>query len=305
MPARRSRTENWRESLQQLQERNGALEISLPTEDSEAEAAAQGQEDHSARKNLVWRVRIFDIRAGEIIVEQPLVMRKHIALEPGVELVGVIAIGPNRWMFRTRNLGSALVPLNGDRDIPAMRLAVPEHVERCQRRNFYRVNTVGLVLPPCDCHPLHDPTSVGPAQAANRAAILEALATPDQPNVVARIGPGADRVLLPDVGPSFRATLMNLGGGGVGLLVEPEHVAELGRHKLFWVRINLGPDLAAPLGVVARLAHTHLDTTKRAYAGMAFDFSADRQHEQFVVNQILRYVANLQREQLRRQADAV
>lgn len=301
MPARRSRTENWRESLLQLQERNGALEVSVPTAESE------DPNDPSVRKNLVWRVRILDVRKDEIWVEQPVVLRKHIALEAGVELIGVIAIGPNRWMFRTKNLGLGVFPLNGERDIPAMRLEAPEAVERCQRRNFYRAPTAGIALPPCECFPLLDPTSVVAAQAANRADILERQgAAPDgAPPVVAKIGPGgADKLLLPEVGPAFPAMLVNLGGGGVGLLVEPEHAAALNRHKLFWTRIDLGPDIGAPLCAVARLAHTHIDTSKRAYAGMAFDFSADPRHEQFVVGQILRYVAHLQRDQLRRQAKA-
>lgn len=302
MPARRSRTEHWRESLQQLQERNGALEISVPTPESDANI--DPADETLARKNLVWRVRIFAIREDEIIVEQPVVLRKHIALEPGLELVGVIAIGPNRWMFRTKNLGLAMFPLNGDRDVPALRLMAPDSVERCQRRNFYRAPTAGLVLPPCECFPLLDPTSVVPAQAANRQDILDRQAAGAEgvPAVVGRIGPGGDKMLLPDVGPGFPATLVNLGGGGVGLMVEPEQASALGRHKLFWVRIDLGADLGAPLCAVARLAHTHIDTSKRAYAGMAFDFSADPRHEQFVVNQILKYVAQLQRDQLRRQA---
>ncbi len=306
MPARRSRTENWRESLLQLQERNGALEISVGGPDAEA------ADDPSVRKNLVWRVRILQIRENEILVEQPVVLRKHIAIDPGVELVGVIAIGPNRWMFKTKNLGLAMFPLNGSHDVPALRLEAPTTVERCQRRNFYRVPTVGLVLPPCECFPLLDPASVVPAQAANRAEILErqnaADAAGHAPAVVARIGPGArpggDAMLVPEVGPPFPATLVNLGGGGVGLLIEPEHATSINRYKLFWTRIDLGEELGAPLCAVAKLAHLHLDTSKRTYAGMAFDFSADPRHEQFVVSQILRYVAHLQRDQLRRQASA-
>ncbi len=316
MPARRSRTEHWRESLQQLHERNGAIEISLPGDqerfrdaggspEGPAPAGDVSEVSNLTTKNLVWRVRILQLTNDAIIVEQPMVLRQRIDLEPGIELVGVIAMGPNRWMFRTRNLGRASVRAAGMNELPAIRLALPDRVERCQRRSFYRISTVGLLMPRTECYPLLDPHSVVAAEAANRADILDRIA--GVAPIAGRITPaGADTpaFMLPEVGPGCGSTLVNIGGGGAGLLVDPLDASIFDRHKIFWLRVNLTPQVPAPLGITARVVHTHLDTTQRTYAGMAFDFSFNRSHEQFVVNQLCRYVADVQRDQLRRQSAA-
>lgn len=318
MPARRSRTEHWRESLQQLQERNGAIEISLPGpagEDAlrqpeqssmagQNDAAPDGSDSDAAdglTKNLIWRVRVLQLFEDVLIVETPTVMRQRIDLEPGIALVGVISIGPNRWMFETVNLGATTVRLAGGREAHAIRLRMPDKVERCQRRSFYRISTVGLSLPRVECFPLLDAESAVPAETANRALILERQSSPALAGRITAAGE-AQSFLLPEVGPSFPATLVNVGGGGVGLLVEPHHSGPVNSSKQLWLRITLTPHIPAPLCVTARVVHTHLDTTHRVYAGVSFDFSMNKPHEQFVVSQICRYVAELQREQLRRQS---
>lgn len=310
MPARRSRTEHWRESLQQLVERNGAIEIALRGPDNpllQPEPAPGGGDGHDAdpnlSKSLIWRVRVLQVTGGEIIVETPMVLRQRIDLDPGVELVGVIAIGPNRWMFETRNIGATQIRLAGGREARGIRLEMPDRVERCQRRSFYRIATVGLNLPHVECFPLLDPASAVAAEAANRALILEREAGAEIA-VAGRItAPGeAVSFLLPEVGPSFAASLVNIGGGGVGLVVETDQAGSLNASKTLWLKVHLTPQIPLPLCVTARVVHTHLDSMQRTYAGVSFDFSLDRPHEQFVVSQICRYVADLQRDQLRRQA---
>ncbi len=311
MPARRSRTEHWRESLQSLVERNGAIEIALrgpenpllQPEPAGGTEGAEGEADDAVSKNLIWRVRVLQILGDTIVVETPMVLRQRIDLDPGVELVGVIAIGPNRWMFETRNLGPAQVRLAGGREAQGLRLEMPERVERCQRRSFYRISTVGLNLPRVECFPLLDPATAVAAQAANRAMILEREAGSDVPIAGRITAPGeAVSFLLPEVGPSFPSTLVNIGGGGVGLVVEGEHSGSINSSKVLWLRVHLTPQVPLPLCVTARVVHTHLDSMQRVYAGVSFDFSLDKAHEQFVVSQICRYVADLQRDQLRRQA---
>lgn len=291
MPARRSRTEQWRETLSQIAERGGAIEIALATPEGESN---DYDADHSARKNLIWRVRVLALTSGEIIVEEPVVLRQRIHVAPGVELIGVIAVGPNRWMFRTTNLGQTTAPLGGGIQTGALRLAMPTLVERCQRRAFYRVSTVDMNLPAVVCAPLLDPSSAVAAETAIRAAVDDM-----SPGVIARIAPESP-IMNPEIGPSFHATLVNIGGGGVGLLVEQQDASGLDRHRNFWLRIDLTPHMTTPLGVCTRLAHTHIDVSKRTYAGMSFEFGHNAAYEKFVIEQVCRYVAEVQREQLRR-----
>ncbi|MEC9374426.1 MAG: hypothetical protein VYC34_11310, partial [Planctomycetota bacterium] len=168
MPANRSRTDNWRRSLRNIQERNGALEISLPRFFAGGNPDGADEETGS---NLIWRVRIIELSDEEIIVEQPSALGQTIPIEDKVELIGVIAVGQNRWMFKTVNLGRCKVQLNAQRETVCLRLRMPVHVERCQRRAFYRIATVGLVLPEVRVWPVLDPLTIPAAEAASRARV--------------------------------------------------------------------------------------------------------------------------------------
>jgi len=293
VPATRSRTENWRRSLQSLYERNGALEVTLPRYFGASSGEADGVAYEQPTKDLIWRVRIVRLNDAEIVVEEPSMLGQTIALEEGRELVAIIAIGQNRWMFRTTILRRGDVQLNHQRAVTGLVLRMPDHVERCQRRNFYRVSTVGLNLPEVEVFPLLDPASAVFAETRSRLAAIAS----EERGVVGRIG-------AEGVGPRLRGVLMNVGGGGVGLLIEPEERSAFESERLFWLRINLEPHLSTPLCVTARMRHTHIDSAQRLYAGMAFEFGLNPEHERFVVDQICRYVARVQREQLARQQES-
>lgn len=315
MPANRSRTERWRESLHQIYERGGGLEFSISRgeADTQAQTAATddlGQEpsetpecESSRPSDLVWRVRILELHDDEIIVENPVAMGQNIPVREGVELVGIIALGQNRWTFRTRVVGAKVVPVRHGPSIQAIKIEMPTTVERCVRRNFLRVGTANLNLPKVECFPLLDPTSVVPAEIANRALIHDLQAS----SITGRGGPtSADAILLPEVGPRFTGTLVNIGGGGVGLLIPRDEASRADRSRLLWLRIDLAPEIPAPIAVTARLVHTHIDSEQNLYAGVAFDFGFHTGHRPFVVEQITRYVNKVQagqfvqREQLRR-----
>lgn len=275
MPANRSRTERWRDCLDQVYERGGCLEISLES----------GGGDASAHANLVWRVRVLHITETEIVVEQPNALGQTIRFETNSRLIAVLAIGQNRWMFPTQVVGTLDVPQSASRAVSALRLAMPSSVERCQRRQFYRMSTAELRLPNVTCWPLLDPTSAVAAEIANRALITEMIRN-GSPATPTREEP----FVMPDVGPSFRATLVNVGGGGAGLLVPPSESTASARSRTLWVRIDLTPDVPAPLAMTAKIAHTHLDSAQNQYLGIAFDFSAHPEHRDFVVSQITRFV---------------
>ena len=302
MPATRSRTENWRGCLQNLYERGGALEITLPRYLPDGKLSGAEENEESQLRNLIWRVRIMNLRDDAIFVEEASVLGRKIQLDPGKEIIAIIAIGQNRWMFRTTIDAIEPVPVAGGRTMMCLRLAMPDKVERCQRRNFYRVPTVGLRLPEVELHPLLVVESAKSVEDAIRAIYAERRDNP----VAGRIGPdGVQReetetFPLPIVGPGTKTTLLNIGGGGVGLLAQPEDRSAFESERLFWLRIDLGHAHGAPIGIVARLRHTHYDSAQRLYAGMSFEFGHNPEHENFVVDEICRYVAGVQREQLAR-----
>jgi hypothetical protein len=281
VPAIRSRTERWRDCLRRVYERDGALEISVP------QSAANPGAD------LVWRVRLAGMCDDHLVIEQPSAAGQWIELEPGVALVAGIAIGQNRWMFHTR-----VLPRTRSHPPRTVRLAAPTTVERCQRRNFFRISTAELNLPRVECWALLDPASVIAAEVANRARIMDLLRS----GGASATDPGEDSIMLPEVGPKFTALLMNMGGGGAGLLIDKADAGALDRARLFWMRVNLTPIIPAPLGMTARLVHTHIDSSQSLYGGMAFEWAFNPPHRDFVIDQVMAYAAALQKRALLRSA---
>lgn len=276
MPANRSRTERWRDCLQDIAARNGAIEISIDR--GLVDQSQEGMVHH----DLVWRVRLLGISDTHLTIERPTALNASVELAPGTRLIAAMTIGQNRWMFKTqvqqRPVGS---PSFG------LALRMPDTVERCSRRSFYRVTTASVDLPPVEVWPLLDPTTVVAAEVANRAQINDL--THSRSASTSRI----EAPILPEVGPRFIGRLANLGGGGAGLLVEPEDASTLESSRIFWLRVDLRPELPAPLGLTARLAHSHAESTGRVYAGIAFEFGFHQGHRGFVVEQITSYVAKL------------
>jgi hypothetical protein len=276
----------WRRCLQQVQERGGALEIAVLRHYDRPEDAAGSR--------LVWRVRLLEVSTDEIVVEPPTTLGEVIRVETGIEFVAILALGQNRWMFTTSHLGPTEHSNGNGRAAPAMRLRMPDSVERCQRRNYYRMETTALVLPQAEVWPLLDPKSVLPAERANELQFEDdrnGVDTTDRP------APTEDDAIMPEVGPKFTATLLNIGGGGLGLRVAPEDAQSLARHKVFWLRFSM-PGLATPICATGKLAHTNVDSTQHTYAGLAFDFSFNPVHQRFVVEQICRFIEIQQQGQL-------
>lgn len=287
MPASRSRTNEWRRCLQQVFERGGAIEIAIARPESQCNEPLA----HVSGGDIVWRVRLLDISDDQIIVEQPTALGRPIDFDAGIDLVGAIAIGQNRWTFRTVHIG--LTELRGPRPVKAMRIQMPDHVERSIRRQM-RVETASLQLPQIDIWPLLDPKSVVVAERYNEVA-FEASMQGDPYHE-----PVDGEAMMPTVGPRFSATLMNLGGGGMGLRVEPEDAMYFSHHRVFWLRANLKPELEVPVCCTGKVVHTHIDSAMRTYAGMQFDFSFYPAHERCVAEQIRQYIMTQQ--DLQRQA---
>jgi hypothetical protein len=128
-----------------------------------------------------------------------------------------------------------------------------------------------------------------PAQRASEIAFRAAVAG-EKP-----MAPSDD--LLPTIGPGFGATLVNLGGGGLGILVEPADAAALSRHRLFWIRFTLGDVMPVPVCCAARVVHTHMDSSHRIYAGVSFDFDFNPAHQRVVAEQIVHAIERLTKAQ--------
>ena len=278
MPAARSRTNEWRRSLEELRDKGGALEVAIARDD------ARGHD-------LVWRLRILDVRDTGIVVENPGAFGRTLPLHVGTRLIAFIVIGQNRWEFRTavtEEIGPGKWP---DARGGATRLALPDHVERCLRRHA-RFDVGPLALPSVDVWPLLDPKSVVAAERANELAFAEV--EQGKP-----YSPAAEEAMLPTVGPRISCHLANVGGGGAGLVVDPAQAGALSRHRLFWLRIDLGDGCPVPIVTSGKLVHTHIDSSQRTYAGMSFDFAFNPAHQRTVAAQVERSIRTLEARQQR------
>lgn len=284
MPANRSRTENWRKSLEQICERGGGLEISVPS---------SSPDDHSA-PDLVWRVKLQSIGEHSMTVEAPTAAGRPVPLSAGLVLVAAMTIGQNRWMFTTTVSGAPAPGKPGP-----IELALPEKVERCSRREFFRVSMASVRPPVVVARPLSDLSLAVPAENALR----ERLAgwTPGHtPSPTAAPGPAPLSTYLPPgaAGPAFTAVMQNLGGGGLGLIVGHEHSSLAERTPYLWLEIDLRPRLPIPLGLVARRVHSHLDAGQHIYLGLCFEFAHNPGHQAFVTEMMCGVVDAVRREQL-------
>jgi hypothetical protein len=284
VPANRSRTENWYACLQQIAARGGALEFAFKREET------AGVEP----TDLLWRCRLLTVTPTELLVEPPAAVGRSFDLKPGTVLVGAMTIGQNRWLFETTVLGSREARLAGAPAGRALTMSMPDQVERCARRSFMRVSTTALNLPNVQCWPLLDPTSVVPAETANRLAILGRMNDPAfGPAPTPQESSLADSMLLPSVGPSFPAQLMNISGGGLGLLVSQAHRTACDRASYLWLRVDLTPEIPLPMALTVRRSHTHLDAAQNLYLGVAVDFTHHTAHQDFVSRLLASYVDRL------------
>ena len=279
MPAQRSRTTGWRRCLQQLVDHKGSLQIAL---------APNGPTGH----DFVWRAKLISVDDNEIFVEMPTAAGEPLPLEEGVQLLGIIAIGQNRWMFRTQCVGSCSYRAYG-KDGIGLKLQLPSTVERCQRRRDYRISTDTLALPTIASWPLLDPRSVVLPERMCQLRIERHFNGETTPEAM------QEEDCMPDVGPAFQATIVNIGGGGIGLQVPSGEASGIGRHRLHWLKFPLPGNDGPHLCVTAKLMHWHLEAGGTTYMGMMFDFSFNPSHKRFVTGQITRAVAIQQREQLR------
>ncbi|MCH2136874.1 MAG: hypothetical protein MK101_09880 [Phycisphaerales bacterium] len=276
MPAMRSRTAGWRRCLEQICDRRGSIELAIER--------AEG-----SGRDLLLRARLLKITPEGIEVEAPVALGERVLFEQGAGLVGVMAVGQNRWMFRTTCTGH----MPGPRGTTTLQLGAPMDVQRCQRRADYRIDTAVIDLPEVSIWPLLDPTTAVPIERLAGAAFLR--------EVDGREAEADDcTAALPATGPSCQATLVNLGGGGVGLSVPDSQAGLVGRHAMWWMRFELPPALRTPVACAARIAHSHVRSDRTIYLGMSFDFSANPQHRRTVSQQLLRALHGLQGEGQRR-----
>jgi len=283
MPAQRARTAGWRQCLQQICDRRGSIELAV--------RPPGGTSGESPRGDLLFRARLISIEQNTIHVETPVSLGQPVDFAEGLELIAIMAIGQNRWMFHTQCLGEGDTASPGG--LPGLKLAAPRAVERCQRRRDYRIDTANLQLPNVRLWPLLEPSSVIAAERLTAVDFQRELDGAEAPSELE-----ADPDLMPVLGPEYAGRIVNLGGGGLGLAVGTEDAGVIGRHAMWWLRFELPPSVQTPIRAAARVAHRHMRSDRSLYCGMCFDFAVNPSHRHVVARQIMRAIAGMQQRQM-------
>lgn len=273
MPAHRSRTMRWKDSLKKIRDRGGGLEFTLARDGSDIDG-----------HDLVWRVRLHSFDDTIMTIEHPGALGHSFPIEVGSPLIGVITVGQNRWMFRSKVVRVGGQPGAGKTLVVEM----PESVERCTRRAFGRTSIGEISLPKVEMWPLLNPTSATPVESASRVLIEQLRSDGSGTNERT-----AD-LMLPEVGPGTSGVLANIGGGGVGLILDPEQRSALTSAAVYWLAIDLRPSCPAPVMMAARMAHQHIDSGQSLHAGLAFDFDRSIDHQHFVLDEVDRFLRQTQ-----------
>ena len=72
MPASRSRTNEWKRSLQQVFDRGGAIEFAIARPDGPTET--DDPHEHATGTDLVWRVKVLRVTDEAMMVEAPMAL---------------------------------------------------------------------------------------------------------------------------------------------------------------------------------------------------------------------------------------
>lgn len=192
------------------------------------------------------RVRLLVRNDKGMVIDRPIGMAFLRHMEKGTRLNALVAEGADRWQFSSTILGAVTYRLNDATEVPAIAITLERNVRSAQRREFFRV-TIGNV------------------------AVKTVLMTP---NNAERKQAATDDV---DGIKPFEAKLINIGGGGIGVLT-PQRVdwqLPLIRHYDCTLRL---PTRNEPLIVPAEVVRLEAQEDGTSYMGLHFTFAtpADR-----------------------------
>ena len=255
----------------------GGAAADPPEPDEEAEGlsaddsqrAGQIGEDGPAKEATGAQVRLLEVHQdGVVILERPGVSAGAAWVQPGAWVALYLCHGPSRWSASARVAELTRHALRDRVTVGALRLEPPVEVVSEQRRAHYRVDTSMMDLPP----------------------------------VILRLLDEHGRVVNADSTPGLEARLMNLSGGGFGLLLNPRHqpARQVMRGRFYQCRIRLPLVHDEPLTVNARLIHVYPQKGGSVYLGFACQHPDQAAAETFA-----RHATELEREVLRRRRTGV
>ncbi len=245
--------EVWMAALERSVARNAPVELQR--------LAPDGRDEYAP----LLKSRMLGLDQAQMVVEEPTGPDAEQMLQTGSQVMLYIAEGDDRWEFATQVLETTRFALNASVRVQALRLAAPTSASKAQRRDFYRVDTAGVVD-----EPVQITVSIPHAQGES-AEIIE-----------------------------LEGRLVNIGGGGMGLTVNEQAARRMLRADKVHCKVAL-PTLNHRLELNVRVAHSQQQSRDVHYMGLQFIFQRPAARDQ-VADKLCYFAAWLQRQRLNRRA---
>ena len=238
----------------------------LLTEACNRNAAAELHFDGEEGARVTARVRLLRLEPELVLTDRPQSMGKPMVLKPRQPMLVHFPLGGVRYAFRTRVVRCHCpVRLNATQQVAGIALAMPSEVLEQQRRADFRLSLSGCEVIQAEVH-FGSPEGGG-------SAPIDAL--------------------------RFSTRLINISGGGVGLLVDAQEVRKWILRDTFFVSFCL-PDVEGEFRMMAELQHERrIRERSSAVAGFKF-LPWPLVSLKTSVRQILKFIAAQQRRQLKR-----
>jgi hypothetical protein len=234
-------------------------------------------------------VRVFAVEPDGVIVERPWSITQEVEIRPGQVLDGLMVDGLRRWTFTCRVEQTLRHALNEKKHVICLRLSRPVDVADGQRRDYFRVDTAGAELPAARLWHLMD--HEGCAEYEHYCRLRHRACPAERDDIV--------QPPAPPIGDDFSTMVMDISAGGLGVLVKRDIEWLLPTAPLLWTKITL-PDVEDPLFAVTRLAHWHEESAELIRLGLCFSFDHNPGYRGFFIEQLCRFSAEYQRQQLQR-----
>lgn len=268
----------WEQCLAALNERDGAVEITGLSAQRDPSTPTDHAHINSTRQQNVapsFRVRLLAWRPAGLVVDRPASAEEAHYFQQGAVVRVLVVDGPARWELMTTVATRVKFRLNEHTVIPAIVLTRPHEVNSVQRREFFRVSTAALKVPPVQLKP-----------------VTQLPANTEQGNTFAAvIGP------QPDLRP-FTGVLVNVGGGGMGVEAPAQVAFTLSLCTQYKCVVNL-PLTDKPLEVNCTLVHLETLKAGEHYLGLRFETDTIGERRR-VEDYICHFTSSLQRQQIQR-----
>ena len=217
----------------------------------------------------VIRSRLMRFDAKGITVERPDDVDDRRALRQGRRVELLLVDGNQRWMAVTEVVGFGELALNERMSVQTVELAAPRSVTSAQRRDYFRVSTAGIRMDPVTLHPAGEPQT-------EEGVMVDGLSK-----------------------DPFDVAMVNLGGGGMGVRVQPPHVDAATYFSEFQAVLRL-PVPDGGLSIPAKVVHRQMSYNGTLYIGFNFEYDGAAMKRQ-CEDVICHFTTDVQRQQLARQ----